>query len=417
MAAQLNPRPAPARPGRQWWRPITVCAIVISLCIASPLHAQENAPQIFGPAVDWSLAGQFKLGLEGDINRRLESNNQRTSLTLDFDGGLTLEAQTKRSEISLDLGVQRFFFLGENQPSNDNTQQLDPRFALSGNYRGKTYTVSGDFGFDFRPTSFTQTDDTGITDADTTQLTISYDNSLSLELSRLNQLIFSTNFQAVDFTDPAPGLVATRTFGGSVAWQHQVSETTTLTLSSGGRFFRAQNLQETKSQTFDFSLGLEHQRTRRHTFGLDIGLTTIRTVALNSVGIRETDLTLGVTGGASFEYALKSLSIGIGLTQSVDPSATGELQSFTRLNSTADYTINDQEQIGLNVNYTLRTPVSGDGGTFQAFNVGPNYSLDLTEQATLSAGYLFRMSQGSTGGLNTGQRIFLTLTQNFDVLP
>lgn len=399
-----------------YWRQ-TACALVSGLCVSSLVQAQESVPQIFGPAVDWSLESQVTLRLEGDVNRSLQPGSQQTGATLGLDGGFTLAAEGKRSEAALDFGVARFFFLGADQPNTNNTQRLDPRFGLSGSYSGKTYTLSGDFGFDFQPTSFTQAEDTGLTNDETTQLSINYDSSLSLELDRLNQLVFSTEFRAIEFTDPVPDLVATRTFGADVAWERQLSETTTLTVSGGGRYFRAQNPTETKSQTFDFSLGLTHQRTRRHSFGLDVGVTAVRTVELSPIGLRETDINVGATGGVSFDYELETLNIGINLTQSVDPSATGALQSFTRLDSSLSYTINDQEDLGLTSGYFFRSPISGGGSTLHSFSVGPTYTLNLTEEAQLSAGYLFRMNQDSDTGNAVGHRVFLTLTQNFDVLP
>lgn len=419
MAAWSNFRRAFAIAGIRRRTGVIVCLFVVYQVAGSAVQAQNSDETIgvFGPAVEWSIESQAKVSMEADINRRLQPGNHQSGFTLDLDGGLTLGAETKRSEVFFDLGVSRTIFLGENQPNTDNTQRFDPRFSMAGNYRGKTYTLSAEAGFDFRPTSFTQEEDTGITNDETTQLTINYAAGLELILDRRNQLTLSTNADIVEFTDPAPGLIATRTFGADVSWQHQLTETTALTFSGGGRYFTSFNPQETESQTFDVSFGLTHRRTARHTFGVNAGITAVRTDEIAPTGFRDVDFTVGVTGGASFEYGLKNLNIGIDITQSVDPSATGALQSFSRLNSTLGYDINDLEQVGVTAGFFRRAPLSGGGSTLHSLSLGPNYSLQLTPATQLSLGYLFRMNQESEDGTSTGHRVFLTLTKDFDLVP
>lgn len=418
MAASFNSRPAIARSDVLLFVGSAFCFGILYLWAGIAVQAQDTteADGIIGPAVDWSLESQVSLGLDADINRQLEAGNQDTGLIVDIDGGFVLQATAKRSEISADFGVSRTFFVGDEDTGD--AQRLDPRFAISGSYRGKTYTLSGQAGFDFRPTSFTQDEDTGLTNDETTQLTVNYETDLMLQLDRLNQLTISSNVEVIDFTDPAPGLVATRTFGGELEWQHQLTETTELTITGGGRYFTAQNPEDTQSQTFDFSLGLSHQRTSRHTFGVNAGLTAVRTEERNAVGFRESDFTVGFTGGASLDYSLKSLTIAVDLTQSIDPSATGALQSFSRIGGTLNYDINDQESLGISANYFLRSPLSnGDGATLQSFNIGPTYTLDLTDDAQLATGYLFRLNDDSVTGNAIGHRVFLTLSHDFELVP
>lgn len=420
MAANLRPRSPHTWHVVRRRTVISASVLASSLCSGFVSQAQDipKSDGIIGPAVRWSLESDVSLRLDGDINRPLDAGVHETGLTVDLDGGFTLGAETKRSDASLDFGVSRTFFWGEDQSSNNDAERLDPRLSLEGSYRSKTYTISANAGFEFKPTSFTQDEDTGIIDDETTQLTIKYGADLTLELDRSNQLVFSTDAQIVDFSDPTPDLNETRTFGANLAWQRQVTETTTLTFTGGGRYFTAQNAEDTKSTTVDISVALEHQRTRRHTFGLTAGVTAVRNNRVTPLGIRESDLMLGATGSVSFEYVLKDLDIGINLTQNIDPSATGALQSFSRVNSNLNYDVNEQEQLGLRANFFHRAPLSGDAGsTLNSLTIGPTYSLTLVEGTQLSVGYLFRMNQDSITGTATGHRLFLTLTQDFDILP
>lgn len=420
MTARLETGSAIDWSGWQIRNGLAACCAALCFCSGFAVQAQDTSASdgTSGPAVNWSLKSKIGLKLDGDINRQLNAGVQDSGITLGVDAGLILGAEAKRGDAKLDFGVSRTFFLGEDQPATDNAEGLDPRLSLSGTYRGKSYMLSGDLGFAFQPTSFTQDEDTGITNDETTQLTINYDAGLLLELNRVNQLTISTDSRIVDFSDPAPDLVPTRTFGADIAWQHSLTKTTTLTVTGGGRYFTAQNPQDTKSTTIDVTVGLEHQRTRRHTFGWTAGVTAVRTNEIGALGFRETEFTFGATGAASLGYALKNLKVRLELSQSVDPSANGALQSFTRARSDLSYDVNEREQLGLRANLFRRTPLSdGTTSTLHSFTIGPTYSLELLPETMLTMGYLFRMKDDSVSGNATGHRVFLTLTQNFEIFP
>lgn len=398
-------------PGMWPGRTTGICATGIALLLLSACAAPA------GPAVDWSLRGTTSARITADTNRGLSADEQEALLTMALDAGLVLDAETKRTLLSFNTGLSRVFFFGEGRPDSNAAQRIDPRFAVSGAYRGKTYTVSGNAGFDFQPTSFTQTDDTGIIDDETTQLTVSYANSLSLQLDELNALVIGTSAQVIDFTDDVEGLNATRTFGASLAWNRQISETTSISLSGGFRQFLS-DADENDSQTLDISAGLTHQRTRRHSFSLGLGASAVRSTDSNQTSAGDDDLDLNMNGNFGFTYSANdALRAALTLSQGVDPSSTGELQSFTRFGGTIGYSLNDRQSLSLGTNYTRRAPISGDGETFQTFTLTPGYSLQLAPDVSLSTGYAFVLQSDDTDGFASGHRIFMQLSKGFDLKP
>lgn len=365
--------------------------------------------------MDWSLNGTTSARITVDNNRELSADEQEALLTMVLDAGLILDAETKRTLLSFNTGLSRVFFFGEGRPDSNTTQRIDPRFAVSGTYRGKTYTVSGTAGFDFQPTSFTQADDTGITDDETTQLTVSYATSLNLQLDELNSLIIGTSAQVIDFTDDVEGLNATRTFGASLAWNGQISETTSVALSGGFRQFLS-DANGNDSQTFDISAGLSHRRTSRHSFNLGLGASAVRSTNSDQTSTEDNDFDLNMSGNFGFTYSANdALRAGLTLSQGVDPSSTGELQGFTRIGGTLRYQLDSTQSLNLGANYTRRTPISGDGETFQTFTLAPGYSLQLAPDVSLSTGYSFVIQSDDADGFASGHRISLQLSKGFDL--
>lgn len=412
--------PRPER-GVQPCRPIGGWCLALCLTLGMAPHAAlagdeaETPARTWGPAADWSLRGTASARIAGDINRSMQPGNHDTLLTTALDAGLVLDVETKRALFSFNTGLARTLFIGEDQPTTDNAERLDPRFSVNGSYRGKTYVLSGNFGFDFQPTSFTQADDTGILNDETTQLTVNYAASLALELDKITTLTLGTDAQLIDFTDPAPGLTATRTFGGSATWSRRLSETTSVNINGGVRHFRSDNPQRTRSQTFDLSTGISHQRTRRHKFGVNAGLSLVRTVEQFPGLPQATDFDLSATGGVTFEYLLKDQSLQLSLSQSVDPSSSGGLQVSTRLTGGYSWSINELESLSVNAGYSHRSAVSGTG-TLQSLSFTPSYNLALTRDVSLSLGYSFRINENGQSGTAIGQQVFLALNYNFDIL-
>ena len=393
--------------------PSGCCALVFALiCAPAPSPAQEAGQETgggsswhsAGPGVDWSLSGRAAYIVTGDINRDLEPDNQEKLLTNALEAGLVLDAETKRSLISTELGLRASHFLGED-PELDGETRLDPRVAVRGSYRGKTYTVDGAFGLDVEQASLAQADDTGISAGDTTQFTVNYSILLAQQLDELNTLSIGSTGTAIDFSEDTDGVGA--------GWEHRLTETSTALFDVGARQFDADDLVNTQSHTLDLLLSLSHRRTSRHTFGASIGVTAVRTETDGT----ETDEDLSLVGGASLDYLFKNGTVGVDFSQSVEPSAEGELQSFSRLTSALSYDVNNHERLNLFAALSRRTPLGGIGDTYDFYTVGANYGIDVADSVEMTFGYSFQGNNDSAAGAATGHQVLLSLGKSFDLIP
>jgi len=358
-------------------------------------------------AADWSLASDLSQRVEAHNNRSLDPDGSNAAIISYTTVGLDLEARTKRSAASLSVSSQ--VVTGFGPGAGDDESKINPGVSATLSHNGKRYALSADASLAVQPVSTTQIDDTGVTDVDATQLTVRYDSDLTLQLSKRSQIGFGVNVSLIDFTESSTALVPTETIGVSANLRHELTQTTAMTFTTGLRRFASDNAERRRSQTLDVALRLDHQRTRRHTFGLSGGLTLVRTKEIG----QDVSFDIGLNAGASLDYQpTEDFSASLGISQSVDPSSSGELQSVSRFNSSLAYRANTFSDFGLRFDYTHRTSLAGDSESFQSIQAGLNYNYLLAPETSLSLGHLFRLSDGADG-LATGHQIFLSLTHRF----
>lgn len=366
-----------------------------------------------GPATDWSLKARVGYQVDVDLNRDLEPGERELLLSNALNAGLVLDAETKRSLFSADLGIAARYFIGEDQTLSG-TGRVDPRLTLRAAHRGKRTTISSQASLSAQSTEVSQVEDTGITDQDITQFNSSLGFTIAHTLDGRNQISVGLNGNLVAFSEDADGLSPTQLVGATLGWRRALTETSTLNLTGGLRHFLSDDVTQTRSQTLDVSAGLSHRRTSRHTFNITLGSTLVRTIEKALDG--DPVLTLGLTGGAGLNYTLKNFRTGIDLTQSIEPSAVGALQSFTRINGSVGYDITPDQAISLALAFARRAPISGDEDTLETLTLGPVYSLQLDPSTRLSLSYVFRLSRDETDGLASGHRVLLSVNRDFALL-
>lgn len=375
-----------------------------------------------GPAADWTHEARIAGTLRADSNPDLDARSEGL-LTNSVETGVLLSAETKRGLFAADLGMTASYFLGEDEDLAG-TGRVDPRLSVRAAYRGKTYTATASASVRTQSTAFSNLVELGegevigppedvfaTADENATEILANVSTSLALDLDPRNRLTFGVDGGLTEFSETVAGLVPTRTIGGTVGWQHQLSETSAARLSTGLRRFDADD--GTTSDTLDLKAGLTTRRTPRHVFTLGAGVSAVRSTEQATGGSPEFDLAF--TGDAALAYQLKRLSAELAVSQGVDPSTTeGALQAFTRASGTLSYDVTRFQRVGATVAYTRRAPLSGQGDVAQQVSLGPNYSFTLGPDTVLSLGYLFRLNQDEADGMATGNQVFLTLGHDLD---
>lgn len=389
--------------------------------LAEPVPRPPAKPPVansFGPAVDWRLTGTIREELRADSNRTLDNPSRGAIYGSRTSVGLKLDAESERTFLSLNAGFDVGLFGG---PGNtDQLNRIDPNFAAGLRYDGKRYQVDNNLSVDAKPTSFTQVDDTGILDDETTQVTVRYDTVYTQSLDATNQLSTGVDARIIRFLDDVENLEATNSAGIFSNWRHQATGATALNFRGGFRFFSADDVAETRSQTADLTVGVEHARTPRHTFGASGGVTFARQVRDGVPGTDSPDFFTGFNGGASFGYRLARLTAGMDLNHIIDQSSDGDLRAFTRFSGDLAYQLTERSKLSGLLSYSRRSDVAGErggDGTRQVVTFGPRFSHRITENVDLGLNYRFRLASDTDEDIATGHQVFLTLSRDLTLLP
>ena len=167
-----------------------------------------------------------------------------------------------------------------------------------------------------------------------------------------------------------------------------------------------------KSRTVSAQAGIQHLRTSRHSLGASGGLSFVSSDLSNG----DSSTQIGFVGSGSFNYKLDEFSAGLSVSQSVQPSSEGELNSLTSLSGDISYRINSLQSLGFRINYTRRSDISGGGDILQFVTLGPSYNYSLTKDSSLSLGYQFRLRDEVASDVVTGHQVMLTLAHDLTLL-
>ncbi|MEM0921596.1 MAG: hypothetical protein AAGI13_01020 [Pseudomonadota bacterium] len=365
----------------------------------------------FGPGIVWSWRGRLNQRFEVDTNRGLRVNSNGTVYGSRTTVRNTLVARTKRTRLTTSLGVTGIAFAGNEQA--EELARIDPRLVVDLRYDGKRYDIRGRIDGSIDSTSFTQEEETGNTDDETQQITVNYDAEIGFRVDKLNTLVLGVDGRVVDFLESADTLNPNRSIRLTAGSLHALSDVTSLRFTGAIRYFEADNNANTRSQTFSFGSALNHNRTSRHRLALNAGVTMVR---------RQTDANqetfVGAVGGAGFNYRGNSYNAGLNLLQRVEPTAAGELQSFTRLVGSVGFRVAPQQRLSANLAVSRRARFDDDADADVARTVvrfGPRYTFNLTPDTRVNLGYSFRYSTADESAI--GHRVFLGISRRLTFSP
>lgn len=380
------------------------------LAVAAPsAQAEDTYTPVFGPAIDWSVLAQLTESFELDNNRQLNGNSGGVEARGTIGLGINVTGAGKRTQFGLATG----FNVGRATDGNDsNLNRLDPNITASAAFLGKNYSVSAQLSAQTRPTSVSELEGTGITDVNATRIDVSSSIGVSWTATKQDSFSLTASAQVVDFSRSVGAFTPSQTLGLSGGWSHQATATTSYSFSTSFRHFEADGANGSTSQTASAQLGIQHNRTSRHSLGGSAGFNF--TSSDQPGGTSSTQV--GFVGSGSFNYAIDELSSSLAVSQSIQPSSDGELRAFTSLSGSLSYSINALQNLGFGVSYTRRSDISGGGDVLQFLSLGPSYSYSLSKNSSLSLGYQFRVRDDVTNNFQIGHQVSLRLSHGLTLL-
>ena len=370
-------------------------------------------------AVEWFVGGSVSQRLEADSNPDLDEDGD-----LGFGAttalGLDVTALTPTTEWQVETGANVGFFAGDD--GTDSSNRLNPNFAAAVAHNGKYVDTGASFAFDMQPTAFTQFDETGITEGDATQVSVRLAADAAYALDPRNRLSVGGSGRVIRFTQGTTTLEPTTSYGANLAWTRSLSAATQASLAFGGRRFTAKSPEDPDSLTFDLSGGVGHLVNRRLSFDASLGVTATRTER-TLLGERDTEFSLGALGGLEVAWApAADTQLVLALSHGLEPSSLGELQTTTALGLGLQHAVNSWTDAGVDV--LVQRQSSGGGfengtgtDTDRTYaSIAPSLAFSLTPDWALRAGYALGLER-EAGSDAVSNRVFLTLTRQFDILP
>ncbi len=370
-------------------------------------------------AAEWIIGGSVSQRLEADTNGDLEEDGEpvfggTTALGLDFT------ALTPTTQWQVETGATIGFFGGPGD--TDDRNRVNPNFAAAVARNGKYIDTGASFAFDMQPTAFAQLDDTGITEGDATQISVQLAADAVYALDPRNRVSVGGSGRIIRFTGGSTTLDPTATYGTNISFIHNISVATQASLSFGARRFTVKSPEDADSLTFDLSAGVGHLVNRRLSFDASLGVTATRTER-TLFGERQTEFSPGTLGGLEVAWQPEpDTQLVFAVSHGLEPSSLGELQTTTALGVGLQHAVNNWTSAGLDL--LVQRQSSGGGFENDTGNdtkrtyasISPSLAFSLTPYWALQAGYALNLERESSSDA-VSNRVFLTLTRQFDILP
>jgi hypothetical protein len=375
-------------------------------------------------AVEWIVGGSVSQRVEADTNPDLEEDGEAvygttTALGLDFT------ALTPTTQWQVETGVTGGIFGGPGD--TDDLNRINPNFAAAFSRNGKHVDTGASFAFDMQPASFAQFEETGITEGDATQVSVQLAADAAYALDSRNRLSLGGSGRVIRFRGGETELEPTTTYGANLAWLRDLSPATQGRLVFGGRRFTAESDDNPESLTFDLSAGIGQLVNQRLSFDASLGVSATSTERTRAGG-RESEFDIGAIGGLEVAWApAPDTALVVAFSHGLEPSSVGELQTTTALGVGLQHEINRWTSAGIDLLVQRQSSGDGSGDGFDdAFedeedertyaSLSPSLAFSLTPDWALQAGYAIALERDG-GSDAVSNRVFLTLTRQFDILP
>ena len=370
-------------------------------------------------AVEWTLGGSVSQSVQAESNRDLDPNDAQPIYGGTTGFGVDLRALTPTTQWQFSTGASVGYFGGSGDSAGLNG--AFPNFAAAVSHDGEIVDTGASLAIDYEPVAFAQLDNTGRTQGDATQLTMTLSGDAAYPIDPLNSLSLGAYGQIIRFPSGTTTLDPTTDYGTNLTWGHQLTPTTQGNLTFGVSRFTSQSNDQPQSLTLNFSGGIGHTVNRRMSLNASIGLQASRTTQ-TVFGQDETNFSVGPSGNLDLAWQPEAdTRLDFALSHGLSPTSFGELQNTTAIGVGLQHSVNTWTSAGIDVFLQRQSASGGFQNQTQEPTrlygaISPNINFSLTPDWALRAGYTFRMERQS-GSNAFSNAVFMTITRAFDVLP
>ncbi len=324
-----------------------------------------------------------------------------------------------RLELSASTGTS--FRKSAGPGKSDNLNSFDPNLSLGLIKRGLTSTFSVSSSFKVQNSTFSELDDTDVTNQKTDRLTLSLNSGWTYNINSTNTFTLSGGLTVVDFTKSSPNLSPFINLSTQAQWTRNLTNLTSVNGTLGVSFFKADNLEKRQSTTFSTSAGLSTRLSPRLSVNASAGVNLIKTdqnqVVLGVVVGKTSSTTLGFQTDLGANYVLRNTQLSLFVLQALDPSADGQLNQSSSMGFSISQKINRRSTLSFSTQVSRRRSASDTSSEVSdQFSIKPNYTYQLARDWAASIGYDFTYRKNDDGTASSN-KLFVSLSKNTTIDP
>ena len=258
--------------------------------------------------------------------------------------------------------------------------------------------------------------------------TFSANGGVTRDLGRIDSVSWTANASKVMYTDPTqtPSVDVTTT----ASWNHNLTQTTTLTNSVSFDWFSEDNSFKSQRLFWKLMTGLQSNLSSRLRFTGHVGEAFVN--SYQNAGVQPMipsgpfQLPVGTGNGWFGDVALsydllKTTTVSLTAAQAISPLITGQLQLSDTAGFTLDHKINSASNLTFSTQFSYLPASSGSSFTSNQsspsdfFTVSVTYGYQLTREWRTSLSYMYRQRNDDTG-LARSSTVTFVLSRDFTVL-
>jgi len=362
-------------------------------------------------SAEWSLNSTLNPSAKYDDNVFM-SENKQGSVQYSISPTLIFKRAMENSELSLSAGYninryQSFAYLDRQDPFikfNSSLKTERSQYGLAASYsqsssRSTAEEDTGDFTTESSVTSET------ISPSYSYQLTERDSISLSGSYS-------TRSYSTTDFSD-------NKTKSINSAWQHQFTERL-----SGGLSLSASNYQSdglsliSDDDNYNLSTTVSYQLSELWKLNGQIGIRKLKSQQKDNLGPTQNTS----SSGSSFDFSANRKtelgSLSMGLSRSLSPSSTGDVNEQDRFNLAWSKMLSEQLSLSLSTSYQQSTSALDDGNDKREnLNVSPAIKWQFERNLAVNVSYNYRQQKESAADTNAkSNAVMMTLLYDWDGL-
>jgi len=364
-----------------------------------------------GNAAEWALTATLNPSLEYDDNIFMREDKQG-DYHASASPTLLVSRELENTVLSLSAGYVLDRYETARQLNTDN-----PFWRFSSQYQTERSQWGLDLSYAETTSRNDAADDTGDFETNAIVTSQSVSPSYRFQLSERDSLSLNATYSKRDYSTADFSNNKTRSLSSS--WQHQFTER-----FNGGVSVSVSNTESTglllttDDNTYNVSLTSNYELSEIWSMGGSVGLRQLQSEQTDLFGTTIKSKSNGQSLDLNVSYNGDIDSFKIGLSRSISPSSTGDVNEVDKFNISLSRQLSETLTASLSASYQVTTSASDESSDKRKnTQLSPSINWQFAPESSLSLSYNYRQQKESALNTNVNSNgIMLTLNYDWEGL-